>query len=166
MPRIARKDILKKFQAMIRRKQPIIGGGAGTGLSAKCEEAGGIDLIVIYNSGRYRMAGRGSLAGLMASRLRRSSMLRVHQSPGMRPKGKGCESMDLSRWSEANVEFMFEEIKKKLRMATGGSIKGSHFDPELYEDLKDLYDMVVSKSSFSISEIDAITSELGKLRKG
>jgi predicted TIM-barrel enzyme len=66
MPRIARKDILKKFHAMVRRKQPIIGGGAGTGLSAKCEEAGGIDLIVIYNSGRYRMAGRGSLAGLMA----------------------------------------------------------------------------------------------------
>ncbi len=66
MSRIPRKDILKKFQGMIRRKQPIIGGGAGTGLSAKCEEAGGIDLIVIYNSGRYRMAGRGSLAGLMA----------------------------------------------------------------------------------------------------
>ncbi len=51
---------------MIRRGEPIIGGGAGTGLSAKCEEAGGIDLIVIYNSGRYRMAGRGSLAGLLA----------------------------------------------------------------------------------------------------
>src|SRR6266542_4521771 len=50
---------------MIRRGEPIIGGGAGTGLSAKCAEAGGIDLIVIYNSGRYRMAGRGSLAGLM-----------------------------------------------------------------------------------------------------
>jgi predicted TIM-barrel enzyme len=66
MPRIARADILKRFRAMIRRGEPIIGGGAGTGLSAKCEEAGGIDLIVIYNSGRYRMAGRGSLAGLMA----------------------------------------------------------------------------------------------------
>ena len=66
MPRIARKDILKKFHTMIKKRQPIIGGGAGTGLSAKCEEAGGIDLIVIYNSGRYRMAGRGSLAGLMA----------------------------------------------------------------------------------------------------
>ena len=51
---------------MIARKEPIIGGGAGTGLSAKCEEAGGIDLIVIYNSGRYRMAGRGSLAGVLA----------------------------------------------------------------------------------------------------
>ncbi len=65
MARIERQHILKKFRAMIRRGEPIIGGGAGTGLSAKCEEAGGIDLIVIYNSGRYRMAGRGSLAGLM-----------------------------------------------------------------------------------------------------
>jgi predicted TIM-barrel enzyme len=66
MARIARKDILKKLRGMAARGEPIIGGGAGTGLSAKCEEAGGIDLIVIYNSGRYRMAGRGSLAGLMA----------------------------------------------------------------------------------------------------
>lgn len=65
MARIERQDILRKFRAMVRRGEPIIGGGAGTGLSAKCEEAGGIDLIVIYNSGRYRMAGRGSLAGLM-----------------------------------------------------------------------------------------------------
>ena len=60
-----RAKILETFRAMIARGEPIIGGGAGTGLSAKCEEAGGIDLIVIYNSGRYRMAGRGSLAGLM-----------------------------------------------------------------------------------------------------
>ncbi len=66
MPRIARKDILDRLRGMIARGEPIIGGGAGTGLSAKCEEAGGIDLIVIYNSGRYRMAGRGSLAGLLA----------------------------------------------------------------------------------------------------
>ena len=66
MARIARKDILKKLRGMVERGEPIVGGGAGTGLSAKCEEAGGIDLIVIYNSGRYRMAGRGSLAGLMA----------------------------------------------------------------------------------------------------
>ncbi len=66
MPRIDRKTLLEKFNGMVARRQPIIGGGAGTGLSAKCEEAGGIDLIVIYNSGRYRMAGRGSLAGLMA----------------------------------------------------------------------------------------------------
>jgi predicted TIM-barrel enzyme len=65
MPRIARADILEKFRAMIARGEPIVGGGAGTGLSAKCEEMGGVDLIVIYNSGRYRMAGRGSMAGLM-----------------------------------------------------------------------------------------------------
>ena len=62
---IPRADILARFRAMIDRGEPIVGGGAGTGLSAKCEEAGGIDLIVICNSGRYRMAGRGSLAGLM-----------------------------------------------------------------------------------------------------
>ncbi|MEM8758768.1 MAG: phosphoenolpyruvate hydrolase family protein [Pseudomonadota bacterium] len=60
-----RSELMQKFRAMRDRGEPIIGGGAGTGLSAKCEEAGGIDLIVIYNSGRYRMAGRGSLAGLM-----------------------------------------------------------------------------------------------------
>ena len=66
MPRIDKDRILEKFRAMIARGQPIVGGGAGTGLSAKCEDAGGIDLIVIYNSGRYRMAGRGSLAGLLA----------------------------------------------------------------------------------------------------
>ncbi|WP_163505787.1 phosphoenolpyruvate hydrolase family protein [Fodinicola acaciae] len=66
MPRIARKDILSSLRAKIAAGRRIVGGGAGTGLSAKCEEAGGIDLIVIYNSGRYRMAGRGSLAGLLA----------------------------------------------------------------------------------------------------
>jgi len=66
MPRFRRQELLTKYREMIRRRQPIIGGGSGTGLSAKCEEAGGIDLIVIYNSGRYRMAGRGSLAGLLA----------------------------------------------------------------------------------------------------
>ena len=65
MLRFERTALLQKFRAMIARGEPIVGGGAGTGLSAKCEEAGGIDLIVIYNSGRYRMAGRGSLAGLM-----------------------------------------------------------------------------------------------------
>ncbi|MEO6014965.1 MAG: phosphoenolpyruvate hydrolase family protein [Devosia sp.] len=66
MAAIPRADILKKFQAMVAEKRPIVGGGAGTGLSAKSEEAGGIDLIIIYNSGRYRMAGRGSAAGLLA----------------------------------------------------------------------------------------------------
>ncbi len=60
-----RSAILERFHEKVRSGRPLIGGGAGTGLSAKCEEAGGIDLIMIYNSGRFRMAGRGSLAGLM-----------------------------------------------------------------------------------------------------
>ncbi|MGV3482838.1 MAG: phosphoenolpyruvate hydrolase family protein [Planctomycetaceae bacterium] len=63
--RETRQTILHRFREKIASGRPIIGGGAGTGLSAKCEEAAGIDLIVIYNSGRYRMAGRGSLAGLL-----------------------------------------------------------------------------------------------------
>jgi len=66
VPRFERKELMEKFQDMKRRRIPIVGGGAGTGLSAKCEEEGGIDLIVIYNSGRYRMAGRGSLSGVLA----------------------------------------------------------------------------------------------------
>jgi predicted TIM-barrel enzyme len=61
----SRLGILKRFRAQIARGEPIIGGGAGTGISAKSEEAGGIDLLIVYNSGRYRMAGRGSTAGLM-----------------------------------------------------------------------------------------------------
>jgi predicted TIM-barrel enzyme len=61
----SRTEILKRFRRKIAEGKPIIGGGAGTGISAKFEEAGGIDLIVIYNSGRFRMAGHGSLAGLM-----------------------------------------------------------------------------------------------------
>ncbi len=60
-----RQQILERLQNKIKNGLPIIGGGAGTGISAKCEEAGGIDLIVIYNSGRFRMAGRGSMSGLM-----------------------------------------------------------------------------------------------------
>jgi predicted TIM-barrel enzyme len=66
MPRFQRTPLIEKFKAMVARGEPIVGGGAGTGLSAKCQEAGGIDLLIIYNSGRYRMAGRGSLAGLLA----------------------------------------------------------------------------------------------------
>jgi predicted TIM-barrel enzyme len=66
MPSIPRQEILAKFRRLVAEGIPIVGGGAGTGLSAKAEEAGGIDLIVIYNSGRYRMAGRGSAAGLLA----------------------------------------------------------------------------------------------------
>ena len=62
---VPRAEILARLRRKIAQKQPIIGAGAGTGISAKFEEAGGVDLIVIYNSGRFRMAGRGSLAGLM-----------------------------------------------------------------------------------------------------
>ncbi|MCB2175394.1 MAG: phosphoenolpyruvate hydrolase family protein [Actinomycetales bacterium] len=63
---MSREEILARFRAQVAAGKPIIGGGAGTGITAKSAEAGGIDLLVIYNSGRYRMAGRGSLAGLMA----------------------------------------------------------------------------------------------------
>src|ERR1700682_4741526 len=61
-----RADCLQRLRALVANGKPIVGGGAGTGLSAKCAEAGGIDLIIIYNSGRFRMAGRGSLSGMMA----------------------------------------------------------------------------------------------------
>jgi predicted TIM-barrel enzyme len=66
MPRIDRAKILERLHQMIADRVPIVGGGAGTGISAKSEEAGGIDLIIVYNSGRYRMAGRASSAGLLA----------------------------------------------------------------------------------------------------
>lgn len=66
MPYVPRAEILERLRTKIAERRPIVGAGAGTGLSAKCEEDGGADLIVIYNSGRYRMAGRGSLSGLLA----------------------------------------------------------------------------------------------------
>src|SRR5262245_66665901 len=62
---MTRSDILSRLRSQVASGTPIIGGGAGTGISAKCAEMGGIDLIIIYNSGRFRMAGRGSLAGLL-----------------------------------------------------------------------------------------------------
>jgi len=65
MSSFARADILERLRARVAAGQPIVGGGAGTGISAKCAEAGGIDLIIVYNSGRFRMAGRGSLSGMM-----------------------------------------------------------------------------------------------------
>lgn len=65
MALFSRQDILARLRAKVAAGQPIVGGGAGTGISAKLSEAGGIDLLVIYNSGRFRMAGRGSLSGLM-----------------------------------------------------------------------------------------------------
>ena len=66
MPRIERSEIVRRLRANIEKKIPIVGTGAGTGISAKFEEAGGTDLIIIYNSGKYRMAGRGSVSGLLA----------------------------------------------------------------------------------------------------
>jgi predicted TIM-barrel enzyme len=65
MALFSRSEILSRLRAKVAAGQPIVGGGAGTGLSAKMSEAGGIDLLVIYNSGRFRMAGRGSLSGMM-----------------------------------------------------------------------------------------------------
>jgi predicted TIM-barrel enzyme len=60
-----REEVLSRLRAQVAAGRPVVGGGAGTGLSAKCAELGGIDLIIIYNSGRFRMAGRGSLSGMM-----------------------------------------------------------------------------------------------------
>lgn len=73
--------------------------------------------------------------------------------------------MDLSQKSSENVQFMVEEIKKKLKMATGAAIKPTHFNEEQFEDIKDIYEMIMNKSNISISEMEAIVSELGKLRK-
>lgn len=72
--------------------------------------------------------------------------------------------MDLTTPSQANVEFMIEAIKTKLRMATGAAMQASSFGVGHYEDIKDIYDMVASKERFSISEVEALVSELGKLR--
>ncbi|TJY38499.1 DUF1128 domain-containing protein [Cohnella pontilimi] len=72
--------------------------------------------------------------------------------------------MDLSQPTQANVEFIIEAIKTKLRMATGAAMQASSFDTSRYEDLKDIYDLVSSKDRFSVSEVEAIVSELGRLR--
>jgi uncharacterized protein YfkK (UPF0435 family) len=73
--------------------------------------------------------------------------------------------MDLSQPTQVNVEYMIEAIKTKLRMATGAAMQASSFDAHKYEDLKDIYDLVSSKDRFSVSEVEAIVSELGRLRK-
>ncbi|WP_166245207.1 DUF1128 domain-containing protein [Paenibacillus turpanensis] len=73
--------------------------------------------------------------------------------------------MDLTQKTVENVAYMVEEIKQKLRVVSGAAIKGSHFNEDQYDDIKDLYDLVNSKDKFSISEIEAIVAELGKLRK-
>lgn len=76
-----------------------------------------------------------------------------------------CGAMDLTKQSQENAAYMIEAIKTKLRVATGAAIKPEHFDLALYEDLKDIYDHVSSKPHFSVSEMDAIVLELGRLRK-
>ena len=73
--------------------------------------------------------------------------------------------MDLSQHSAENMELMIEAIKKKLKVVSGAAIKSTHFQSEMYEDIKDIYDMVSSKDKFSISEIEAIVQELGRMRK-
>jgi uncharacterized protein YfkK (UPF0435 family) len=85
-------------------------------------------------------------------------------SGGIVPR-KGDGSVSLSENTLSNADFMMEEIKKKLRMASGAALKATKLNDEQYEDLKDLYQMVAGKSQFSISEIEAITVELGRLRK-
>lgn len=74
-------------------------------------------------------------------------------------------SRELDTASESNLEFMVEEIKKKLKMAAVSAIKPGHFDLLQYDDLRDIYELVASKSAFSISEMESLVTELGRLRK-
>ncbi|MEK8131037.1 DUF1128 domain-containing protein [Paenibacillus filicis] len=73
--------------------------------------------------------------------------------------------MDLANNTLENTDYMIEEIKKKLRMASGAALKATSLNDEQYEDLRDIYSMVAAKNQFSISEIEAITLELGRLRR-
>ncbi|MBM4764442.1 DUF1128 domain-containing protein [Bacillus sp. B15-48] len=73
--------------------------------------------------------------------------------------------MDLSVKSAGNIEYMLDKIKEKLNIVNAGAIKPSHFDEDMYEELKDIYEMIMKKSSFSINEMQAIVEELGSLRK-
>ncbi|MFD0588887.1 DUF1128 domain-containing protein [Paenibacillus sp. GCM10027627] len=73
--------------------------------------------------------------------------------------------MDLQNHTQENVEYMIEAIKTKLRMASGAAMQATNFDIDQYEDLRDIYEVVESKDKFSISEVEALVSELGKLRK-
>ncbi|MFC3885386.1 DUF1128 domain-containing protein [Bacillus songklensis] len=73
--------------------------------------------------------------------------------------------MDLSKKTAENVEFMIEAIKEKLKVLNFGAIKPAHFDEEMYEELHDIYELVMKKNSFSPNEMQAIAEELGNLRK-
>jgi uncharacterized protein YfkK (UPF0435 family) len=74
-------------------------------------------------------------------------------------------NVNLSEKSVENVDYMIDKIKEKLKVLNFGAIKSSHFDEEMYEELKEIYDMVMRKHNFSISEMQAIVEELGSLRK-
>lgn len=78
---------------------------------------------------------------------------------------RGGIRMDLAQKSVENVEFMIEKIKEKLKVLNFGAIKPSHFDEEMYEELKDIYDLVMKKNNFSPNEMQALAEELGNLRK-
>jgi uncharacterized protein YfkK (UPF0435 family) len=78
---------------------------------------------------------------------------------------KRVTGMNLSQKSPENVEFMIEKIKEKLKVLNLGAIKPSHFDEEMYEELKEIYEMVLKKPSFSPNEMQALVEELGNLRK-
>jgi predicted TIM-barrel enzyme len=106
-----RNELMASFQDMVKRREPIIGGGAGTGLSAKWEEAGGIDLIVIYNSGRYRMAGRGSLAGLLA--YGNANEIVVEMADEVLPVVKNTPVLAGVNGTDpfVNMEYFLEELK-------------------------------------------------------
>ncbi|MCM3759416.1 DUF1128 domain-containing protein [Alkalihalobacillus oceani] len=73
--------------------------------------------------------------------------------------------MDLSKQSRENIEFMLEEMKNKLQIVNAGALNAKSYDTDQYEDLRDIYELVEKKQSFSVSELDAIVSELGRLRK-
>ncbi|OZB90489.1 MULTISPECIES: DUF1128 domain-containing protein [Paenibacillus] len=73
--------------------------------------------------------------------------------------------MDLSQKTPENIEYMIEGIKSKLRMASGAAMNASAFSVDRYEDIQDVYDLVMSKDNLSISEVEALVSELGRLRK-
>lgn len=73
--------------------------------------------------------------------------------------------MDLTTNSRENIEFMLDEIKRKLQIVNAGALNSKSFDTDQYEDLRDIYEMIARKQSFSVSELDAIVTELGRLRK-
>jgi uncharacterized protein YfkK (UPF0435 family) len=73
--------------------------------------------------------------------------------------------IDITIKSDETVQYMLEEIKNRLKMATMAAIKPTHFDASHYEDIRDLYEMIISKSSYSISEMEAIVDELGRMKK-